>query len=207
MMSSHWHSKVARSNRRWRARGFRRGHCLIAHEWADTFTRGGFNTGNSPCADDAVVIDDLPPHVWQGSGACSKWYKALSARRPSPMSRPACSKRSSRSAIVGPRHPRYMVDRPLNFTVRRRSRVQAHCDYRATSTPQFHSTIQGHMYVYPHSYLSRTCARMLRAQLHGLLEHHDCHWIRVVWALRFSRKQLGENNEATGERQVCLRAA
>ena len=52
---------------------------LIAHEWADTFTRGGFNTSNSPCADDAVVIDDFPPHVWQGSGACSKWYKAFSA--------------------------------------------------------------------------------------------------------------------------------
>jgi ketosteroid isomerase-like protein len=52
---------------------------LIGHEWADTFTRGGFSTGNSPCADDAVIIDDLPPHVWQGSGACSKWYKAFSA--------------------------------------------------------------------------------------------------------------------------------
>ena len=51
----------------------------IAHEWADTFTRGGFTAGNSPCADAAVIIDDLPPHVWQGAGACSKWYKAFSA--------------------------------------------------------------------------------------------------------------------------------
>lgn len=52
---------------------------LVAHEWADAFTRGGFNTSNSPCADEAVVIDDFPPHVWRGPGACSKWYKAFSA--------------------------------------------------------------------------------------------------------------------------------
>jgi hypothetical protein len=52
---------------------------IIAHRWADTFKSGGFNKGDSPCADEAVVIDDFPPHVWQGSGACSKWYKAFSA--------------------------------------------------------------------------------------------------------------------------------
>ncbi len=52
---------------------------LVAHQWADTFESGGFNTGDSPCADNAVVIDDFPPHVWQGFGACSKWYKAFSA--------------------------------------------------------------------------------------------------------------------------------
>jgi hypothetical protein len=52
---------------------------LIAHEWADTFGNGGFSKSNSPCTDDAVVIDDLPPHVWQGPGACSRWYKAVLA--------------------------------------------------------------------------------------------------------------------------------
>lgn len=52
---------------------------LIAHQWADAFRNGGFNTGNSPCAEEAVVIDDFPPHVWQGFGACSRWYKAFSA--------------------------------------------------------------------------------------------------------------------------------
>jgi hypothetical protein len=52
---------------------------LIAHEWADTFGNGGFSKSNSPCTEDAVVIDDLPPHVWQGPGACSKWYKAFLA--------------------------------------------------------------------------------------------------------------------------------
>jgi ketosteroid isomerase-like protein len=50
---------------------------LIAHQWAETFGNGGFAAGNFPCADEAVVIDDFPPHVWQGTGACSKWYKAF----------------------------------------------------------------------------------------------------------------------------------
>ena len=49
----------------------------IAHRWTDAFNRGGFNTDTAPCAEDAVVIDDLKPYVWQGSGACSKWYKAV----------------------------------------------------------------------------------------------------------------------------------
>jgi ketosteroid isomerase-like protein len=52
---------------------------VIAHQWADSFAKGDFNKSNSPCANDAVVIDDFPPHVWQGSGACSKWYKAFAA--------------------------------------------------------------------------------------------------------------------------------
>jgi hypothetical protein len=49
----------------------------IAQRWTDAFNGGGFNTDNAPCAEDAVVIDDLQPHVWQGSGACSRWYKAV----------------------------------------------------------------------------------------------------------------------------------
>src|SRR5215467_2529186 len=27
------------------------------------------------CADDAAVIDDLPPFEWHGPGACSRWQK------------------------------------------------------------------------------------------------------------------------------------
>ena len=51
----------------------------MTRRWADAFNRGGFNTDIAPCADDAVVIDDLQPHVWQGSGACSMGYKAVEA--------------------------------------------------------------------------------------------------------------------------------
>lgn len=49
------------------------------HHWTDAFDRQTFNTDAVPCAEDAVVIDDLPPHVWQGPGACSKWFNAVAA--------------------------------------------------------------------------------------------------------------------------------
>ena len=51
----------------------------VVDRWTDAFSRRGFNTDIAPCAEDAVVIDDLPPHVWQGPGACSKWFKAFEA--------------------------------------------------------------------------------------------------------------------------------
>ena len=51
----------------------------VAHRWADAFSQRSFNTDIGPCAEDAVVIDDLPPHVWQGPGACSEWFKAFEA--------------------------------------------------------------------------------------------------------------------------------
>jgi opacity protein-like surface antigen len=40
----------------------------IAQKWADTFNKG----------DDAVIVDDFSPHVWQGRGACTQWYSAFS---------------------------------------------------------------------------------------------------------------------------------
>jgi hypothetical protein len=51
----------------------------IAQRWTDAFNRGGFNTDIAPCSEDAVVIDDLQPHVWQGPEACSRWYRAVRA--------------------------------------------------------------------------------------------------------------------------------
>jgi ketosteroid isomerase-like protein len=26
------------------------------------------------CTDTASIIDDFPPHLWQGAGACSRWF-------------------------------------------------------------------------------------------------------------------------------------
>jgi ketosteroid isomerase-like protein len=51
----------------------------VVHRWTDAFSKSGFNTGIAPCAEDAVVIDDLQPHVWQGPGACSRWFKTFAA--------------------------------------------------------------------------------------------------------------------------------
>jgi len=49
----------------------------VAHQWTEAFNRGGLDSDSAPCANDAVVIDDLQPHVWQGPGACSRWYQAV----------------------------------------------------------------------------------------------------------------------------------
>lgn len=51
----------------------RTGVMRIVKQWND-----GANTGNTKlalaaCADQTSIIDDLPPYVWHGSGACSKW--------------------------------------------------------------------------------------------------------------------------------------
>jgi ketosteroid isomerase-like protein len=51
----------------------------IAARWAEAFNQGSFESDSAPCAENAVVIDDPPPYVWQGSGACSRWYKTVKA--------------------------------------------------------------------------------------------------------------------------------
>ena len=51
----------------------------VVQRWTDAFNRHSFKTDTAPCSEDAVVIDDLPPHVWQGPGACSKWFMAFEA--------------------------------------------------------------------------------------------------------------------------------
>jgi ketosteroid isomerase-like protein len=47
------------------------------HRWTDAFSSGSFNSDIAPCTEDAVVIDDFPPHVWQAPGACTAWFKAF----------------------------------------------------------------------------------------------------------------------------------
>jgi len=47
----------------------------VVHKWVEAFNQGDGKTGASYCADDAIVIDDFAPHVWQGPGACANWYK------------------------------------------------------------------------------------------------------------------------------------
>ena len=49
----------------------------IAQKWADSFNRGEFKSDTAVCADDAVIVDDFSPHVWQGRGACTQWYNAF----------------------------------------------------------------------------------------------------------------------------------
>jgi ketosteroid isomerase-like protein len=51
----------------------------VLHKWVDSFNAGDSKTMSSMCSDDAVVIDDFSPHIWQGSGACANWGKDYDA--------------------------------------------------------------------------------------------------------------------------------
>ena len=51
----------------------------VVHQWVDSFNKGDLKTAVTNCADTAAIIDDIPPHVWQGPDACSNWVKAYEA--------------------------------------------------------------------------------------------------------------------------------
>jgi ketosteroid isomerase-like protein len=47
----------------------------VLNQWNDTDDAKAV----AACADDASVIDDVPPFEWHGPGACSKWAKDYEA--------------------------------------------------------------------------------------------------------------------------------
>jgi len=47
-------------------------------QFFDGFNKGDLKTAVAACADEASVIDDFPPHGWQGTG-CQKWADAFEA--------------------------------------------------------------------------------------------------------------------------------
>jgi len=47
----------------------------ILNQWNDTDD----TKATAACADDASVIDDVPPFEWHGPGTCSKWVKDYEA--------------------------------------------------------------------------------------------------------------------------------
>jgi len=51
----------------------------VIHQWVDAFNKGDMKLSLAACADQGVVVDDIPPHVWQGAGACAAWKDAYDA--------------------------------------------------------------------------------------------------------------------------------
>lgn len=51
----------------------------VLHDWVYAFNKGDMKSARAACADQAVVLDEIPPHVWQGSGACAAWQGAYLA--------------------------------------------------------------------------------------------------------------------------------
>jgi len=48
-------------------------------QYVHAFNRGDVKAMAATCAVSAVIIDGLPPHVWQGPAACEDWYKDVIA--------------------------------------------------------------------------------------------------------------------------------
>jgi ketosteroid isomerase-like protein len=49
------------------------------HQFIDGFNKGDLKSAVAACADEASVIDDFPPHEWQGAGGCRKWADGFEA--------------------------------------------------------------------------------------------------------------------------------
>jgi ketosteroid isomerase-like protein len=48
-------------------------------QFVQAFNKGDVKTAVAACADKAYIIDEFPPHEWNGEGACSKWAKDYDA--------------------------------------------------------------------------------------------------------------------------------
>jgi ketosteroid isomerase-like protein len=42
-------------------------------QFVDGFNKGNVANAIAACADQTVLIDDFPPHQWNGAGACARW--------------------------------------------------------------------------------------------------------------------------------------
>jgi len=48
-------------------------------QFADAFNKGDTKTAAAVCADQTSIIDEFPPHIWHGAGACAKWMSDYDA--------------------------------------------------------------------------------------------------------------------------------
>ncbi|HYL26988.1 MAG TPA: nuclear transport factor 2 family protein [Candidatus Nitrosotalea sp.] len=55
------------------------GVMAAVNQFVDAFNRGDVRSAASACAPAASIIDDFPPHQWQGANACAKWFAAYNA--------------------------------------------------------------------------------------------------------------------------------
>ena len=49
------------------------------HQFIDGFNRGDAKTALAACAPSASIIDEFPPHEWEGANACAEWANAYAA--------------------------------------------------------------------------------------------------------------------------------
>lgn len=49
------------------------------HQFVDSFNKGDETAGEAVCASPASIIDEFPPHQWNGPTACADWAHAYDA--------------------------------------------------------------------------------------------------------------------------------
>jgi hypothetical protein len=87
----------------------------VVRQWTGLFNKDTATSALATCADETSIIDDIPPYVWHGSGACSSWLNVLNAES----QKSAVTDLSS--TLLKPRHVLVTADRayvvvPINFT-------------------------------------------------------------------------------------------
>jgi hypothetical protein len=87
----------------------------VVRQWTGLFNKDTATSALAACADETSIIDDIPPYVWFGSGACSSWLSVLNAES----QKSAVTDLSS--TLLKPRHVLVTADRayvvvPINFT-------------------------------------------------------------------------------------------
>ena len=45
----------------------------VVHQYVQGINTGDAKSRLAACADHTFIIDDFPPHVWDGAGACARW--------------------------------------------------------------------------------------------------------------------------------------
>lgn len=48
-------------------------------QYNDDFNKGNVSAAVALCTDKTIIIDDFPPHSWQGNTTCGDWASALAA--------------------------------------------------------------------------------------------------------------------------------
>jgi len=46
----------------------------VLQHWADDFNKGDTKAAEANCAERVSIVDDFPPHQWNGAGACTRWF-------------------------------------------------------------------------------------------------------------------------------------
>jgi hypothetical protein len=52
---------------------------MTVNQFVDGFNKGDLKSAAAACADQMAIIDEFSPHLWQGTGAFSKWVDDFDA--------------------------------------------------------------------------------------------------------------------------------